>query len=163
MSGLEIRDATYLDPIVISALMSETFAGPGAGTGAASAIGEVWDETAVASLLASPGIFGLIAAVSGEPVGCLLARQANDEAELLSLLVRGSQRRLGRGRALLETACRRVREAGAQHLFLEVGVDNLDACAFYGARGFRRVGLRANYYHNVSGRSGDALVMVRDL
>ncbi len=159
MSGLEIRDATYLDPIVISALMSETFA----DTSAASAIGEVWDEAAVARLLALPGVFGLIATVSGEPVGCLLARRASDEAELLSLLVRQSQRRHGHGRVLLEAACRRVREVGAQCLYLEVGVDNLDACAFYDARGFRRVGLRENYYQFVCGRPGDALVMVRDL
>ncbi len=159
MSGLEIRDATCLDPAIISALMSEAFG----GAEKASAIGEVWDEAAVARFLSLPGVFGLIATVSGEPAGCLLARRASDEAELLSLLVREPQRRLGRGGALLDAACRRMREAGARRLYLEVGVDNFDACAFYDARGFHRAGLRPNYYRGVSGRSRDALLMVRAL
>ena len=159
MSEPQIREATHFDPAIISALMAEAFD----GGASASGIGEIWDERAVARLLALPGVFGLISSVSGEPAGCLLARQAADEAELLSLLVRETQRRRGLGRALLDETCRRMREVGVRRLFLEVGIDNHVACAFYEAQGFCRVGLRANYYRAVSGRSGDALLMTFEL
>ena len=159
MSEVEIKAAASLDPAVISALMAEAFE----GDGRASARGEVWDEESLARLLSLPGVFGLISEVSGEPVGFLLARQAADEAELLSLVVREAERRRGRGRLLLDAACRRMRDAGARRLHIEVGVDNHDARAFYQAQGFRRTGLRRNYYRSEAGRRGDALLMALDL
>jgi ribosomal-protein-alanine N-acetyltransferase len=98
VSAPEIEIATVFEPAVVSALMAEAFA----GDDGASARGEVWDERSLARLLLLPGVFGLVSMVSGEPVGYLLARQAADEAEVLTLGVRGAQRRRGRGRALLD-------------------------------------------------------------
>ena len=159
MNAPEIEIATAFDPAVVSALMAEAFA----GDDGASARGEVWDERSLARLLLLPGVFGLVSMVSGEPVGYLLARQAADEANLLSLGVREAQRRCGRGRALLDDLCRRMREAGVRHLYLEVGVDNQPARAFYEAQGFRRTGIGRDYYRAEGSAPVDALLMVCDL
>lgn len=112
---------------------------------------ERWDERAMASLLAQPGVFGLI-----DPEGgCVLARIAADEAEILTLAVVPERRRQGRGRALLDAARREAAQAGALALFLEVAEDNAAALALYAAQGFGPVGRRRAYYPG----GGDALVL----
>ncbi|MCS6921545.1 MAG: GNAT family N-acetyltransferase, partial [Elioraea sp.] len=63
--------------------------------------GEAWGEDAFARLLALPGTTGALAAEEDAPVGFVLARQALDEAELLTLAVLPERRRRGIGRALL--------------------------------------------------------------
>jgi ribosomal protein S18 acetylase RimI-like enzyme len=56
-----------------------------------------------------------------------------------------------------------MREAGVRHLYLEVGVDNQPARAFYEAQGFRRTGIRRDYYRVEGSEPVDALLMVCDL
>ena len=102
----------------------------------------------MAGLLAMPGVFGFI-----DPGGgCILARRAAGEAEVLTLAVMPAVRRLGTGRALLE----RVTAAG-EPLFLEVAAGNAPALALYAAAGFSEIGRRRDYY----GPGRDALVLRR--
>lgn len=110
-----------------------------------------WGAGEIASLLASPGSFGLIALRADAPIGFLLGRAVAGEAEILSLGVLPEERRRGTGRALVEAAVARAATAGATRLFLEVAEDNEAARALYGAAGFRRVGRRIGYYRRAGG------------
>ncbi len=117
--------------------------------------GERWDQAALAGLLTQPGVFALI-----DPTGgCVIARVAAGEAEILTLAVAPALRRGGRGRALLRAAAGRCAAAGAALLFLEVAADNSAALALYAAEGFRAVGRRRAYYAH----GADAVVLRRDL
>lgn len=120
---------------------------------------EAWGEAAFARLLALPGASGLLAAEGGEPVGFVLARQAADEAELLTLAVVAAWRRHGVGRRLLEDCLAALARSRVGRVYLEVAADNVAARGLYGAAGFQLVGRRRDYY----GPGRDALVLARPL
>jgi len=105
-----------------------------------------WSRETLASLIASPGVFGVIAESAGGSVGFILCRHAAGEAEILSLGVSDPYRRRGIAKGLLDTAMRQARSGGAQRLFLEVAEDNLAALALYLGQGFAAVGRRQGYY-----------------
>ena len=82
----------------------------------------------------------------GQATGFIIARQIEDEAEVLNLAVREPYRRQGEGRALVNRLLQRLRESGTVRLFLEVRESNLGAFSFYETSGFRSVGRRERYY-----------------
>jgi ribosomal-protein-alanine N-acetyltransferase len=102
------------------------------------------------------------AAVSAgkEIAGFVLSRAAADEAEILTIAVAPTHRRLGLARALLRIHCESLAASGTKTLFLEVELTNLAARALYASSGFMPVGERKNYYR--AGGS-DALVLRLDL
>ena len=91
----------------------------------ASAFSAPWDEAAMAQFTSAPGTLCLIGSVgdgaSSVVGGLLIARKADDEAEILTFGVAPPCRNQGLGRALLQTAVERLRASGAKRLFLEVG------------------------------------------
>ena len=109
---------------------------------------DAWSETMLAELLASPGVFGILAE-AGE--GFVLVRAIAGEAEILSIGVIPDHRRKGIGRALLSAAAVEARRRGAERLFLEVASDNGPALALYRRAGFVKVGRRTGYYHRRTG------------
>lgn len=125
--------------------------------------GEAWDESAVTTLLATPGIFAfLVLAPADLPAGLVMARAGGGESEILTAGVLPEYRRQGLGAALIEAAAGHAASLGAQTLFLEVADDNEAAQGFYRSCGFKPVGRRAGYYRRESG-SADAVVLRRDL
>jgi len=126
-----------------------------------------WSSATLASLLATPGTFGLIATAldngAAQPVGFALARVAADQAELLSIGVVPDRQRRGVARRMIAACVERVGGAGARALFLEVGEANRAARTLYEGLGFRVVGRRHQYYRTPDGAAEDALVMRRDL
>lgn len=127
------------DPAVLAALHAEAFDAP-------------WDDSAFASLLASPGVFAV-----HEADGFILMRAVADEAEILTLAVRPSARRAGLGRRLTEAAVVRSAALGARDIFLEVAEGNAAARALYERMGFVETGRRRGYYSYADGRREDAL------
>ncbi len=113
--------------------------------------GQRWDAAAFATLLSGPGTFGWL----DPDGGCVLARTAGGEAELLTLAVAPEARRRGRARALVAAAMRQAARSGAAAMFLEVHAGNAAARALYASLGFEIVGRRAAYYAD----GGDALVL----
>jgi ribosomal-protein-alanine N-acetyltransferase len=109
-----------------------------------------WDEATMAQFLASPEVLCLVGSVAddsgGIMGGMLIARNAAEEAELLTLAVAPACRRSGLGRALLKAATKTLRESGAKQLFLEVDEGNEAALALYRSLGAQPVGRRAGYY-----------------
>ena len=76
----------------------------------------------------------------------------------LGLMVAGSHRRRGIGRALLDAAVAWARAAGVRKLELHVFPYNEPALALYDGFGFRREGVRKGHYQR-GGRDLDAVLM----
>jgi len=98
--------------------------------------------------------------LAGEQVlGYYIAMQGVDEVHLLNITVSPDHQRQGWGRIMLDALALWARSLGAQWLWLEVRVSNTRAIVIYEAHGYRRVGLRKNYYPAGHGQREDAVVM----
>ena len=83
-----------------------------------------------------------------------------DEVHLLNITVAPDYQRQGWAQMLLDALTLWARgQGGAQWLWLEVRTGNVRAIEVYEAHGYRRVGLRKNYYPAVQGQREDAVVM----
>lgn len=96
--------------------------------------------------------------MQGELVGYFVLMCAAGEAHLLNLSVAASHQRRGHGAALLREASRIARSRGASAMFLEVRPSNQAGQRLYTRFGFRKVGVRRDYYPSARGRE-DALVL----
>ena len=127
----------------------------------ARAITPAWTEAALRNLLAQAGVWA-----EAEADGFILMRQADDEAEVLTLAVLPDARRRGRGLALLQAALatyRACRDRGVSDVFLEVAADNDAARALYQSLGMIESGRRRGYYGRSDGSSVDALILTLNL
>lgn len=84
----------------------------------------------------------------GRLVGVLLAWHVVDEVTLLDVAVRGTRRREGHGRALVEELLAWAKEAGARLCLLEVRTSNTAARSLYATLGFEEVNVRRRYYED---------------
>ena len=90
------------------------------------------------------------------PVGFVVFRLLETDADLLNIGVRPAQRKQGLGRQLLRSVVDACKETGVTNIFLEVRRTNTVAQTFYESCGFQVSGLRSNYYR---GDGEDALIM----
>ncbi len=142
-----------------------------AGAGAASLLAALhaecfdnpWGAADMARLMAMPGATALLASEAGEPCAFLIARQAADEVEILTLGTRPHARLRGAARALFERLQSEIVQRGARALFIEVAKTNEAALHLYHRLGFINAGARAGYYERTGGRREDAVVMRKDL
>ena len=115
---------------------------------------EAWDAEAFAALLGMPGCQGWFTAEDDgqdSPLtALLLARQAADEAEVLTLCVAPAHRRQALAKQLVRRLIEALAQQGVVALHLEVAVDNRAARALYRGFGFVEVGRRPNYYNAVT-------------
>lgn len=110
---------------------------------------EPWSPESFATLLAQPGVVGLL----DERGGFLVLRLVLDEAEILTLGV--TPKREGIATSLLNEAIERLRRRDIATLHLEVAAPNVAARALYEKAGFTQTGLRRRYYADGS----DALTL----
>lgn len=96
--------------------------------------------------------------MQGELIGYFVLMCAAGEAHLLNLSVAAPHQRRGHGAALLREATRLAKNRGARAIFLEVRPSNHAGQRLYTRFGFRKVGLRRDYYPAAWGRE-DALVL----
>lgn len=127
-----------------------------------------WSDGEIQRLLSQDVVFGYVARQSNAVTrpaigGFVLARAAGGEAEILTVCVDARFARHGLGWRLMQLACRRAREEGADSLFLEVDEANQAAIGLYRKLGFDKVGERRGYYQGPDGARTAALVMRRDL
>jgi ribosomal-protein-alanine N-acetyltransferase len=71
---------------------------------------------------------------------------SGDAAELETIVVRASHRRMGVGSQLLEILIREAEGRGADCMYLEVRPSNRAAISFYTKHGFSELGRRSDYY-----------------
>lgn len=140
----------------------------------AKAFVDGWSADAMATALAQPGAFALMALQDDEtPLGFVLIRAAvfapvasdggGGEGEVLTIATHPHARRQGVARALMTTALDKLRAMGVARVFLEVAVDNAPARGVYQSLGFEAVGERKGYYARPGGVRVDALVLAFDL
>jgi ribosomal-protein-alanine N-acetyltransferase len=128
----------------------------------AASFSDAWDTDAIAGLLASPAVFGVVgmAGEGSEAVGFALGQAAVDEAEVLTIAVAPWARRLGAGAALLAGLIQLAAARNVTTMFLEVAADNPAALRLYERFSFQRVGVRPGYYARPHGVV-DAAIMRR--
>ncbi len=97
-----------------------------------------------------------------EQSGCMLGygvlSAAAGEAHILNVCVAPEHQRRGLGRLLVRRLLDLARWHHAGQVFLEVRPSNPHAIELYASEGFRRIGVRKNYYPSHLGRE-DAIVM----
>lgn len=143
---IRISQATFADAALLAALHTTSF-----NRSHERSLENPWGEEDMARFIAGPGtlcLIGLTGNMEPAPSGLLIARQAVDEAEILTIGVVPECRRLGVGRTLLQHAMTALHTGGAKRLFLEVDETNAAACELYLAFGAKLVGHRRRYYEN---------------
>ncbi len=103
-----------------------------------------------------PTVQVLVAEVDGGVVGHAVASLVAEVAELQRIAVDPAHRRAGLASALLDAVVDAARDAGADHLLLEVRADNAGAVAFYAHHGFAEIDRRPRYYRDGAAAVGDA-------
>ena len=132
----------------------------------ASAFSPGWsaDDFSTHMNLASDDVIDIVE--QGDVCGFVITRTAVDQAEILTIVVAPTHKRKGLGRSLLRRAETRVRERGADIMFLDVAADNPAATAMYVGAGYRQCGRRLGYYRRVvDGKLGrvDAILYQKHL
>jgi ribosomal-protein-alanine N-acetyltransferase len=94
-----------------------------------------------------------------ELLGYFVAMKGVDEVHLLNITVAPEYQRQGWARVMLDALATWARGQGAQWLWLEVRQSNERAITVYENHGFRRVGVRKNYYPAANHQREDAVVM----
>lgn len=92
-------------------------------------------------------------------LGYFVAMKGVDEVHLLNITVAPAYQRQGWAHLMLDALTLWARAQGAEWLWLEVRLGNLRAMRVYESQGFRRVGLRKNYYPDGHGQREHAVVM----
>ncbi|MCC6303523.1 MAG: ribosomal protein S18-alanine N-acetyltransferase [Gammaproteobacteria bacterium] len=100
--------------------------------------------------------------LDGKVAGYGVVSAAAGEAHILNLCVDPHQRRRGLGRALLNHLIEDARAASATVLLLEVRPSNAAGIALYEQLGFKRIGMRKDYYPAKGGRE-DAIMLEREI
>ena len=91
-------------------------------------------------------------------VGYAVLLPAVDEVELLNISIAAEHQRKGLGRKLLVELMKIALGMKMRRMLLEVRVSNIPALGLYNDAGFRKIGLRRDYYVADNGRE-DAIVM----
>ena len=137
MAGLfRIRPATRADAAAIAVAEQICFSDP-------------WSQGALAELFENQTVVALVGEREGPNprlAGYIFARAIAGEAEILNIAVLPEFRRGGLGSDLLSAGLDGLRSQAATSVYLEVRESNDEARRLYGARGFRPVGIRTDYY-----------------
>ncbi|MCD1644974.1 GNAT family N-acetyltransferase [Aurantimonas coralicida] len=131
------------------------------------AFDQAWTGDELAAILAQDGTFGVVARRIGlpddPPLGFVLARNTEGEAEILTIAVAKRARGAGVGRLLMDEILQLLHAARAESLFLEVDEENTPARKLYGRLRFEEVGRRPAYYRHPEGHRTSALTLKRAL
>jgi ribosomal-protein-alanine N-acetyltransferase len=100
--------------------------------------------------------------LDGHIAGYGVMSVAAGESHILNLCVDPGLRRRGLGRALLTYLLKDAVAAGARVMLLEVRPSNTAGIALYEQMGFKRIGMRKDYYPARGGRE-DAIMLEREV
>ncbi|MGV8976977.1 MAG: ribosomal protein S18-alanine N-acetyltransferase [Cellulomonas sp.] len=134
--GVVVRPLLHADLPVLDDFERELF-----GAGA-------WSRAALAEELEGPGRWyvGGQDATTGELIGYAGLWFDGVDAQVMTIGTTAGHQRRGVGAALLAALLGRARASGAEHVYLEVRVDNDPALRLYERAGFERMGRRRGYY-----------------
>ena len=107
---------------------------------------EAWTKAMLCEGLECPGAVYLGAFEGDRLVGYLALLVSLDFADIATVGVVPEFQRRGIGKALVETAVFYAARAKVGKIFLEVNEENLPAVSLYEKCGFKKEGVRKNYY-----------------
>lgn len=110
------------------------------------------------AFLSRDNAIGLVAEEAGELAGFAIGHLSGARGHVVTIDVSSRNRRRGVGGDLLRELVRRLEEAGATRVRLEVDLRNTGAIRFYESLGFRETRRLRGYY----GARLDGLEMVRE-
>ena len=119
---------------------------------------DAWSYRDVQDLICTEGGMCFSAVEDGKVVAYVIGRLIAPEGEIYRVAVAPHKRQRGVGYRLLDYALKTERGRGLETVFLEVRSRNTPAINLYSAYGFKRAGIRKNYYKNPD---DDAIVMLR--
>ncbi|MBQ8658842.1 MAG: ribosomal protein S18-alanine N-acetyltransferase [Clostridia bacterium] len=140
------RDWTKEDIAEISALEKVCFSDP-------------WSEQTFLAAFSSPYFAGVLIEDNGKIAAYACASVLFEDAEIGAVAVAPEYRSKGLGKTVLCELEKRVKEKGAERIFLEVRVSNESALGLYRGAGFEAFGVRKKYYAD----GEDAFVMRKEL
>ena len=141
------------EPIICPAQADPAFLADLHEGGFTSSYEQHWNNKAMAEMLAMTGVF-----VHQFSAGFIMTQISFETAEILTFTVLPSQRRKGYGVALLKATMLHAFNKGASRMLLEVASDREAALGLYRRAGFKRIGVRKNYYAGPAGKR-DAFLM----
>ena len=141
------------EPIICPAQADPVFLADLHKGGFTSSYEQHWNNKAMAEMLAMTGVF-----VHQFSAGFIMTQISFETAEILTFTVLPSQRRKGYGVDLLKAAMLHAFNKGATRMLLEVSSDREAALGLYRRAGFKRIGVRKNYYAGPEGKR-DAFLM----
>jgi ribosomal-protein-alanine N-acetyltransferase len=121
---------------------------------------DAWNQATFDHLLKESSTCGWMATSLTEgPIGFILTRVLDQEAEILTFSIAPPFQKRGIGRCLLNELLIFLASVNCEKIFLEVAVDNKTAIALYTSLGFAAVGTRLNYYKRADQSFVSATVM----
>ncbi len=148
-NNLRFEEVSHCHCRVLEALHQTSFAKP-------------WTADAFEQLLSHPGTIGWIAIQPKvQPLGMIVIRRVEDEAEILTFCVDPEYRRRNIATRMINHGLSVCRKMGSEKMFLEVAEDNRAALDLYCGCGFKIVGKRAGYYRSPGKLAKAALIMER--
>jgi len=121
--------------------------------------GIAYSRSEIRGFLSRAGVVALAADSSGALAGFAIGHRRGSRGHIVTIDIAPGGRRRGAGRLFLTELLRRLGEAGARQVRLEVDARNEAAIRFYEHMGFRATGRLADYY----GKGIDGLEMITDL
>ena len=113
---------------------------------------DFWNYNILKEELESPNSKYIIAKTNDdEIIGFAGIKIIVDTADIMNIVVKKSWRNQGVGSLLLNNLVSICKDLNLLSLSLEVNEDNHPAIHLYEKFGFRRIGLRKNYYHDKNG------------
>ena len=109
---------------------------------------DAWNQRDITNLICTEGGVCFVAMEGDKVVAYVLARLIPPECEIYRVAVLPEYRKRGIAYRLMDYAIKTSRGKGLEIVFLEVRESNLPAVKLYEAYGFKRIGLRKNYYKN---------------
>lgn len=120
---------------------------------------DFWSENILRTELENSFSKYIVAKIDTEIVGFAGVIDTVDQLEITNIVVRKSYRKQGIGNKLLEALIDKAKENNKKEMILEVNNKNLVAKKLYEKKGFKNIGIRKKYYHNID----DAIIMSLDL
>ena len=119
-----------------------------------------WSQQALADELDNRTAHFMVAVRDGEIMGYIGVFVVCESCYISDIAVFPEFRRQGAAKALLDEACRKARQLGAESVSLEVRPSNAPAISLYTGQGFEEVGLRKKFYRDPP---EDALILTKTL
>lgn len=106
-----------------------------------------------------PHMYFLVMELEGKIIGYIGSYILYEEAELLNFVIHEEYQHMGYGQKLINQVILVAKSKGADHITLEVRIDNQKGVNFYKKNNFKIVSIRKNYYSDGT----DAYLMQKEI